>query len=62
MNKTSKRFAVAIGFVLIYSIIKIGAMDYEDARGAEQHYNEMVCAGYWPDYDNRQPDCGEVEN
>jgi len=27
-----------------------GRMDYEDQRAEQEHYCEMVKAGYWPDY------------
>ena len=27
-----------------------GAMDYEDQKAEQEHYCEMVKAGYWPDY------------
>jgi len=35
----------------------VGQMDYDDAVQQEQHYNEMVCTGAWPDYENRAPKC-----
>jgi hypothetical protein len=60
MNKTSKRYAVAIALVLIYAVAKVGTMDHQDAELAGEHYRAMVCAGYWPDYDNRQPDCSNA--
>ena len=48
--------AAAIATLLLaYGIV--GTMDYEDAVAADRHYAEMVCAGYWPDYDDRRPDC-----
>ncbi len=27
-----------------------GAMDYEDQQAEQEHYCEMVKAGFWPDY------------
>ena len=27
-----------------------GTMDYEDQQAEQEHYCEMVKAGYWPDY------------
>lgn len=48
-------------FGFIFTLLLVGAMDYDDARAEERHYNEMVCAGHWPDYKNQQPDCSEVE-
>jgi len=35
----------------------VGNMDYEDAKAEEAHYNDMVCHGYWPDYEQRRPKC-----
>jgi len=47
--------AAIAALLLAYGIV--GTMDYEDAVVADQHYTEMVCAGYWPDYEDRRPDC-----
>jgi len=44
---------------LAYGIV--GTMDYEDAVGQEELYKEMVCAGHWPDYDDRMPDCSDSQ-
>ena len=44
-----------IGMFIILGII--GNMDYEDAKAEEAHYNDMVCHGYWPDYERRSPKC-----
>lgn len=57
MHKTNKRLVVAIIAVLVYSVVMIGDMDHQDAVDMDLHYQEMVCAGHWPDYDNRRPDC-----
>lgn len=54
MNTITTAAAIA-ALLLAFGIV--GAMDYEDAVAADQHYNEMVCAGYWPDYEDRRPDC-----
>ena len=35
----------------------VGNMAYEDAKVEEEHYIDMVCHGYWPDYENRKPVC-----
>jgi hypothetical protein len=34
-----------------------GMWDYEDAVDQDAEYRMMVCAGYWPDYEDRKPDC-----
>jgi len=44
-----------LGALIILGII--GNMDYEDAKAEEAHYNDMVCHGYWPDYERRRPKC-----
>ena len=44
----------ALGFLIL---ALIGNMDYEDAKAEEAHYNDMVCHGYWPDYEKRRPKC-----
>lgn len=48
--------AAVIAMLLAYGIV--GTMDYEDAVEADLLYTDMVCAGYWPDYEDRRPDCG----
>lgn len=32
-------------------------MDYQDEQNEQAEYTAMVCAGHWPDYENRQPEC-----
>lgn len=54
MNNITTAAAIAV-LLLAYGIV--GAMDYEDAVVADRRYTEMVCAGYWPDYEDRRPDC-----
>ncbi len=44
-----------LGIVLVLGFV--GKWDYEDAKAQDQHYTNMVCEGYWPDYDNREPEC-----
>lgn len=38
----------------------VGSIDRADSEREAEHYSEMVCAGAWPDYDDRNPDCSEV--
>jgi hypothetical protein len=52
--------AAIAAMLLAYGIV--GTMDYEDAVGQEELYKEMVCAGLWPDYDDRNPDCSASRN
>ena len=50
----------AAAVVMVAAVfVTVSTMDYSDAVAASDHYAEMVCGGYWPDYENRNPDCGE---
>lgn len=55
-----KLTATAAALVFLAAFGLVGNMDYQDAKAAESHYAAMVCAGHWPDYDNRNPDCSGV--
>ena len=35
----------------------VGSMDYADAKAEADHYEQMVCDGYWPDYRGVNPVC-----
>lgn len=60
MNRKTITTAAAIAALLLaYGIV--GTMDYEDAVAADQRYTEMVCAGVWPDYEDRRPDCSAIQ-
>jgi hypothetical protein len=53
-----KRYQVILAVIgIVIAMGVVGTSDYEDAVSADQHYIEMVCAGHWPDYDDRKPDC-----
>lgn len=57
-RRTAKRLKAAGLIALLFVAYGIvGTSDYEDAVGQEELYKEMVCAGHWPDYDDRRPDC-----
>lgn len=57
-RRTAERLKAAGLIALLFLAYGIvGTMDYEDAVGQEELYKEMVCAGHWPDYDDRRPDC-----
>ena len=55
----SKEFCIglALATAVFLVLALIGGMDYEDAKAEEAHYNDMVCHGYWPDYEKRRPKC-----
>jgi len=48
------------GFCLVGMVV---ACDdgYQHAKMEAEHYNDMVCNGYWPDFEEREPDCSFVE-
>ena len=54
-----KPLAAAILLVILYGIV--GQSDYDDAVAMDEHYAEMVCAGYWPDYEARKPNCSAIQ-
>lgn len=42
----------------LIALLAIGAyLDQQDEQDADSIYTAMVCAGHWPDYDNREPEC-----
>lgn len=43
----------------ILLVLVVSEMSYNDAVAWDAYYDEMVCAGIWPDYDNLKPDCGK---
>lgn len=43
-------------FLIAWGIVS--ESDYQEELDQQDHYIEMVCAGHWPDYDDRNPDCG----
>ena len=55
MNKLL--LTAVIATILAHLFIWASSMDYENELVEDRHYNYMVCAGHWPDYDNRNPEC-----
>lgn len=35
----------------------VGELDYQDTVEEADHYTDMVCMNYWPDYQQLNPDC-----
>jgi hypothetical protein len=58
MNKPTK---ILLGAVLFLILGIVGNMDYHDAVLEEQHYVTMVCDGFWPDYQELEPECDRSE-
>jgi hypothetical protein len=59
MNKQEKRLT-AIIMTLLFALLALGIAgsgDIEVEEDSARMYNEMVCKGYWPDYDNKNPVC-----
>lgn len=59
MNKQEKRLT-AIIMASLFVLLALGIAGNGDIEAEETQarvYNEMVCAGHWPDYENRKPEC-----
>lgn len=59
-NRRQKVLPLAAAILLVILYVIVGRSDYDDAVAMDEHYAEMVCAGHWPDYDNRKPSCPKV--
>ena len=60
MGKLTKRELLCVvmtGLLLGAALGVAGSFDYEDETDRVNEYNMMVCAGYWPDYEKRNPEC-----
>ena len=63
MNTQEKRL-YAIIMALLFALLALGIAgngDIEAEEDSARLYNEMVCAGNWPDYENRRPSCDTVQ-
>ena len=59
MNTQEKRL-YAIIMALLFAVLALGIAgngDIEAEEDSARMYNEMVCAGHWPDYENKNPVC-----
>jgi hypothetical protein len=59
MNKQEKRL-YSIIMALLFALLALGIAgtgDIEAEEDSARMYNEMVCKGHWPDYENRKPAC-----
>ena len=59
MNKQEKRLTAIImaSLFLLLALGIAGTGDIEAEQDSAKFYTEMVCAGHWPDYENRKPAC-----
>ena len=64
MKQARRILFSAVVITLLLLIGMVGRLDYEDELAEEAFYQEMVCSGHWPDFDNllTQGDCDGVEN
>jgi hypothetical protein len=63
MNTQEKRL-YAIIMALLFALLALGIAgtgDIEAEQDSARMYNEMVCKGAWPDYENRRPSCDTVQ-
>lgn len=42
---------------VIFGLVVLCDDSYEKAKMEADHYADMVCQGFWPDYEQRQPTC-----
>lgn len=52
-----KRWIALTALVIIF--MAAGSMDYQAELDEERIYRTNVCEGFWPDYKNLQPFCGD---
>lgn len=57
MINTFQLTLAAVAIILIGSLLYAGEGDYQEAVMSEAVYNQNVCDGVWPDYDNMKPHC-----
>ena len=58
-NKKARDLILPI-MALLFALLALGMAgdgDYQEAQDQATFYNEMVCKGAWPDYENRKPTC-----
>jgi hypothetical protein len=49
-----------IGFIILvvlFGLILATDQSYEEAEKEAEHYRDMVCQGFWPDYEELKPEC-----
>ena len=57
MSTNAQLILVVVAIILAASLLYVGDADYREALMSEAIYNQNVCDGVWPDFDNMQPDC-----
>ena len=51
--------AIIISTILVALYAWASSEDSYEEQVEAEHYAEMVCDGYWPDYKNQEPECIE---
>ena len=46
-----------IVLIIFFGLVIATDQSYEEAEKEAEHYRDMVCQGFWPDYENRRPKC-----
>lgn len=60
MNDKKVERLTFIIMALLFALLALGIAgngDLQEAQDQARVYNEMVCAGHWPDYEGRKPSC-----
>lgn len=52
---------IAVTFLVILGLGLAGSGDLQEAQDQALFYNEMVCKGHWPDYEQRRPKCDTAQ-
>jgi len=50
--------SIWITAILLVGMVVACDDSYQQAVDDAEWYNDMVCQGHWPDYEEREPDCG----
>lgn len=57
-QKANRGAAILIAFILFFVAYGlVGSGDVAELEAQAKVYDEMVCAGHWPDYEERKPEC-----
>lgn len=51
-----KHWLITAALGITAALAYAGQQDYQDQQQQAEHYAEMVCAGYWPEY-SREVEC-----
>lgn len=57
-QKANRGAAILIAVILFFVAYGlVGSGDVAELEAQAKFYDEMVCAGHWPDYEGRKPQC-----